>query len=75
MGGQSTDIYIYISKYIYTYIHIYIYIYMYMHIYMYIYVTSQVERVPQSMEIQYSQANIKGDMSNFMQNNENFISN
>ena len=39
------------------------------------YVTSQRERVPQSMGIQHSQANIKGDMSNFMKNIENFISN
>ena len=30
---------------------------------------------PQSMEIQPSQANIKGDMSNFMENSENFLSN
>ena len=30
--------------------------------------------MPQSMEIQYSQANIKGDMSNFMKNIENYIS-
>ena len=37
-------------------------------------VTSQGERVPQSMEIQHPQANIKGDMSNFMKNSENFIS-
>ena len=38
-------------------------------------VTSREERMPQSMEIQYSRANIKGDMSNFMKNSENFISN
>ena len=38
-------------------------------------VTSQGERVPQSMEIQHSQANIKGDTSNFMKNIENYISN
>ena len=31
--------------------------------------------MPQSMEIQYSRANIKGDMSNFMKNSEHFISN
>ena len=31
--------------------------------------------MPQSMEIQYSRANIKGDMSNFMINSESFISN
>ena len=41
------------------------------------YVTSQGERVPQSMEIQHSQANrpiiIKGDMSTLMKNIENFI--
>ena len=37
--------------------------------------TSQGERVPQTMEIQHSQANIKGLMSNFMKNSENFISN
>ena len=35
----------------------------------------QGERVPQSMEIQHSQTNIKGDMSTFMKNIENFISN
>ena len=39
------------------------------------YVTSRGERVPKSMEIQYSWANIKEDMSNFMKNSENFISN
>ena len=38
-------------------------------------VTSRGERVLQSMEIQYSQTNIKGDMSNFMKNSEDFISN
>ena len=35
--------------------------------------TSQGERMPQSMDIQYSRANNKGDMSNFMKNSENFI--
>ena len=38
-------------------------------------VTSRRERMPQRMEIQYSRANIKGDMSNSMKNSENFISN
>ena len=38
-------------------------------------VTSQGERVPQSIEIQHSEANIKGDMSIFVKNIENFISN
>ena len=37
--------------------------------------TSRGERMPQSREIQYSRANIKGYMSNFMKNSENFISN
>ena len=36
--------------------------------------TSQRERVPQSMQIQHSQANIKGDMSNSMKNIQNFNS-
>ena len=36
-------------------------------------VTSRGEREPQSMEIQYSRANIKGDMSNLMKNSEHFI--
>ena len=40
-----------------------------------LYVTSRGERVPQSMEIQYSRANIKEDMSNFMKNSDIFISN
>ena len=31
--------------------------------------------MPKNMEIQYSLVNIKGDMSNFMKNSENFISN
>ena len=35
--------------------------------------TNQGERVPQSMEIQHSLANIEGDMSTFMKNIENFI--
>ena len=38
-------------------------------------VTSQGERMPQSMEIQHSRANIKGDMSTFMKKIENSISN
>ena len=29
--------------------------------------------MPQSMDIQYPRANIKGDMSNFMKNSENFV--
>ena len=36
----------------------------YLVIHLFIYTHTQ--RVPQSMEIQYSRANIKGDMSNFM---------
>ena len=35
-------------------------------------VTSQGERVPQSMNILYSRVKIKGDMSNFMKCYENF---
>ena len=45
-----------------------------LYIYALKYVTSRGERVPQSIEIQHSQANIKGNMSNFMKNIENFIS-
>ena len=37
-------------------------------------VTSRGERVPQCMEILYSGANIKGDMSDLMEKSENFIS-
>ena len=35
--------------------------------------TSPGERLPQSMDIKYFRANIKGDMSNFVKNSENFI--
>ena len=38
-------------------------------------VTNQGKRMFQSMAFQHSQANIKGDMSTFMKNIENFISN
>ena len=37
-------------------------------------VTSQGESVPNKMNNQYSCANTKGDMSSFMKNSENFIS-
>ena len=53
------------------YIYIYIYIYIYMCVC--VCVTSRGERMPQSMDIQYSRANIKGDMSNFMKTSENFM--
>ena len=38
-------------------------------------VTSQGESVSQSMDNQYDYANIKGDVSNFMNNSEKCLSN
>ena len=40
-----------------------------------IYVTSQGERVPRGMGIQYSRTNILGDMSKYMNNSDSFILN
>ena len=40
-----------------------------------IYVTSQGERVPRGMGIQYSKTNILGDTSKYMNNRNSFILN